>query len=103
MDALPLNDENHLSRYLDMMEDMPDRLLIRSILMNLIDYEILYDSLGNDQRQRIERIRQHTRQQIEGEDVRAMVLYIMTIVKNTTRPQKIYIFNRIVNLFQARH
>jgi hypothetical protein len=99
MDPLPLNDQVALNRYMAMLVDLPDRLLARSILMSLIDYEIIYPLVGNGERQRMDRIRDHARQEIEGEDVRSMVLHIMNIVKNTTRVQKIYIFNRVVNLF----
>jgi hypothetical protein len=67
--------------------------------MTLIDYEIIYPLVGNGERQRMDRIRDHARQEIEGEDVRSMVFYVMSIASNASRAQKIYIFNRIVHLF----
>ena len=99
MEPLPLNDQFAFNRYIAMLVDLPDRLLARSILMTLIDYEIIYHLLSNGERQRMDRIRDHARQEIEGEDVRSIVLYIMTIVTNASRENKIYNFNRIVHLF----
>lgn len=101
MDPLPLNDQVAFDRYIDMLKNLPDRLLARSILMTLIDYEIIYLSLDNAERQRMDRIRNHAYQEIEGEDVRSIVLGIMAVVSNSVREHKVYIFNRIIGLFRA--
>lgn len=100
MDPLPLNDQIAFDRYIDMLKNLPDRLLARSILMTLIDYEIIYLRLDNAERQRMDRIRDHACQEIEGEDVRSIVLGIMDVVSNSVREHRVYIFNRIVSLFR---
>jgi len=98
---MPLDNQIRFDQYLVNLENSPSRLNLRSALMTLIDYEIIYPGLGAADRQRMDDIRNQARQRIQGDDY-VLVDYIMGIVGQATRPQKILMFNRVMNLFRGR-
>jgi hypothetical protein len=99
---MALGNQMSLDQYFVNLENSPARLNLRSILMILIDYEIIYAGLGQADRQRMDDIRNQARQRLEGAQDYLLVEYIMGIVAQATRQQRIIIFNRITNLFRGR-
>lgn len=97
-----LSEQIRLEQYLVNLENSPSRLTLRSVLMTLIDYDIIYAGLGAADRQRINEIRNQANQNLQNADDYLLVEYIMAIVAQATQPQKIIIFNRITNLFRGR-
>jgi len=97
-----LSEQMRLEQYIVNLENSPNRLILRSTLITLIDHEIIYVGLGAADRQRIDDIRNQARQNLQNADNYLLVEYIMGIVVQATQPQKVIIFNRITNLFRGR-
>jgi len=99
---MSLGDQIRLDQYLINLENSPSRLILRSVLITLIDYEIIYAGLGQADRQRMDDIRNQVREHLRGAEDYLLVEYIMGIVVQATRQQRVIIFNRVTNLFRGR-
>jgi len=101
INPLPLNNmqENELDNYLNMLMARIDRILLRSILLTMIDYSIIYDSLNNQERIEANNIRNNAMNHILDANSQWLVDSIMNLVDHATVEQRIYIFNRIAALF----
>jgi hypothetical protein len=89
-----------LDNYLLMLLTIPDRILLRFILITLIDGYILYDDLNNDEQVDVINLRNDAYNRILDPNAKWLLDSIMEIVVNATHAQRIHIFNRIVNMFR---
>lgn len=94
---------NQLNNYINMLMNHPNRLMIRSILMTLIDCSIIYDNLNNGELAEVNDIQNDVNNHILPQNDQWLINSIMELVNNSTLAERIHIFDAIVNVFRNNY
>ena len=94
---------NQLDNYINMLMNHPNRLMIRSILLTLIDCTIIYNNLNNGEMEEIDGIQNNANNHILPQNDQWLINSIMELVNNSTLAQRIHIFDAILNIFRNNY
>lgn len=90
---------HNLDFLLELLCDLPDRVLLRFVLLTLIDCELLRERLPLANHNHIEIIRNTVLNYNFGENAIWLRAAFMDLVQSYGTEQKQYIFNTIANIF----
>ena len=97
---IPYNDPQvPFDNYVNMLMAHPNRILLRSILLTMIDHTLIYDNLNNNERAQANNVYNNANNNILDLNAQWLVDNIMNLVENAIREDRLHMFQRIAALF----